>query len=143
MSSTLTAKEKQRIRSKKHYENNKESYLYRARKKRNYDKAKLTPAELIFNRTKGTSKQRGIPFDLEIEDIIVPEVCPYTGLTLCFGTGHPQRNSYSLDRIDNTLGYVKGNVEVISYLANRMKQDASVGEQIRFAKEVLRRYEVS
>jgi len=34
----------------------------------------------------------------------------------------------TVDRIDNRLGYVKGNIEVISYKANRIKGHLTVSE---------------
>jgi len=37
-------------------------------------------------------------------------------------------SSPSLDRIDNTKGYVKGNVAVICYRANWLKNNANVKE---------------
>jgi len=44
------------------------------------------------------------------------------------GVGVMQDASPSLDRINNLLGYVKGNVHVISMKANRIKTDATVEE---------------
>ena len=37
-------------------------------------------------------------------------------------------NSPSLDRLDNNKGYTKENISVISYKANRIKNDASFEE---------------
>lgn len=60
-----------------------------------------------------------------------------------FNEGRPQNNSYSVDRKDNSFGYIRGNIEIISFRANVMKQNASQEDQIKFAQEVLRRHAVS
>jgi hypothetical protein len=133
----------QKERSRRHYLANRPAYLVRARNQRKYAKAKLSPERLIYNRIKASAKARGLEFDLEPADIIIPDVCPYLGVGLEFGEGKQKKNSYSVDRIDSSKGYIKGNIEVISLLANMMKQDSTQDEQIRFAKEVLRRHEIS
>jgi hypothetical protein len=77
--------------------------------------------------------ERGIPFDLTEDDIVVPDVCPILGVPLKTAVGPRSKNSASLDRIDPALGYVKGNVAVISDFANRIKQDASAEEVMAVA----------
>lgn len=77
---------------------------------------------------KSRAKKRNIEFSISIADINVPEFCPILGIKLeynmnCGKGGKP--SSYSLDRIDNTKGYVKDNVQVISHLANSMKSTAT------------------
>jgi hypothetical protein len=42
--------------------------------------------------------------------------------------GKPSPNSPSLDRIDNSKGYIEGNVIVVSWRANNLKRDASIQE---------------
>jgi hypothetical protein len=74
-----------------------------------------------------------LPFDLTEADITVPDCCPILGIPLRRAKGRPDGNSPSLDRIDNVLGYVKDNVQVISYRANTMKHDATKEELLRFA----------
>ena len=57
-----------------------------------------------------------------------------------FGKPGGKMNSPSLDRMDNSKGYVKGNVQVISHKANSMKFSASKDELLKFAEWVMRVY---
>lgn len=78
------------------------------------------------------SRRRNVAFDLSREDVYVPARCPVFGVEFVYGVkGHP--NSPSLDRIIPTLGYVKGNVAVISRRANMIKHNASAVELERVA----------
>jgi hypothetical protein len=47
-----------------------------------------------------------------------------------------QRRNYSLDRIDSSKGYIKGNVWVISLRANRIKNDSTPQELRLIADKV-------
>jgi hypothetical protein len=67
----------------------------------------------------------GLPFDLTLDDILVPEQCPVLGIPLRTGEGKASPYSPSLDRIDPRLGYVRGNVLVLSHRANTLKSDAT------------------
>lgn len=73
-------------------------------------------------------------FTITREDIIIPELCPYLGIPL--NSGDPDAWA-SLDRIDSNKGYVPGNIQVISFLANQMKNRATKEQLIAFAKGVL------
>jgi hypothetical protein len=73
-------------------------------------------------------------FTLEISDIVLPEVCPYMGVEFI---PLDKKYGYSLDRIDSTKGYTKDNIQVISRIANIMKNNATEQELISFAKGVL------
>lgn len=75
-------------------------------------------AKRILDRVKGRASRKGIPFSLELEDIVIPEVCPVFGVPFIYGD---HEWTYSLDRIKPELGYVKGNVIVISNKANMLK----------------------
>lgn len=97
---------------------------------------------LIWYRAKESSKRRNREFNLEIEDIIIPTHCPYLGVELIFDINHHNSpNYFSIDRINSSNGYVKGNVQVISHLANSMKNSATTEELITFSQNVLKMYE--
>ena len=74
----------------------------------------------------------GLEFDITEEDIPLPALCPVFGFPLIVGDGNPCNNpdKPSVDRFDNSKGYIKGNVRVISTRANILKKDATV-EEIR------------
>ena len=83
----------------------------------------------ILSRAKSRAKQNNIPFNLTLEDIIIPDTCPLLGIPLEIQLKkgyHP--NSPSLDKIIPEKGYIKGNVWVISNRANTLKNDASLKE---------------
>jgi hypothetical protein len=67
--------------------------------------------------------RRGTPFDLDLSDIQIPARCPIDGEPIVRGDGVATNRSPSLDCLDPALGYVKGNVSVISLLWNRRKDD--------------------
>jgi hypothetical protein len=84
----------------------------------------------LLRNARSRSKEMGIPSDLALEDIVIPERCPVLGIPLLPGsrdTEYRFRNpgSPTVDRIRPELGYVKGNVKIISWLANRIKSDCS------------------
>lgn len=76
------------------------------------------------------AKQKNLEFDLQKEDIVIPEYCPILLTKLECGTKENYTNSPSVDRIDNTKGYIKGNVQVISTKANKIKNEATIAELI-------------
>lgn len=80
-------------------------------------------------------RNRGLGWDIEEIDIVIPTHCPVLGISLEMGTRTQKDGSPSLDRINPKKGYVKGNVMVISWRANRLKSDATL-EEI----EAIRRY---
>jgi hypothetical protein len=102
--------------------------------RRNRNKAKA-----LWSFAKRRAKLKGIEFSITPEDIIVPNLCPIFGIELNFGTKIEWESSPSLDRINPNLGYIKDNIKVISWKANRLKTNASVEELekiIKYMKEV-------
>jgi len=109
-------------------------------KKCNSERVKsLRPEWKMHQRAKMRCKENGREFNIEVSDIFIPDVCPVLGIKLNMNSGKSgaYRNSPSLDRIDNNRGYVKGNIQVISQLANAMKCHASNEELHMFAQWIL------
>lgn len=102
------------------------------------------PEKRLLWAAKKRAKERGLDYDLEESDIKVPTHCPYLGILLVNSRprGDSRKDIASLDRIDNTKGYTKDNIEVISWLANTMKSNATVEQLQKFATEILKRYPV-
>lgn len=80
------------------------------------------------------ARARGLEFNITAADLTVPTVCPVLGIPLALDCIPKTKDSSpSLDRIDNTKGYVKGNVIVVSFKANRIKADATWQELRRIS----------
>jgi len=88
----------------------------------------------LLNSAKQRAKANGLDFNLTIDDIVIPEFCPALGIRLVPVVGEGRKSltkleaSPSLDRVDNSKDYVKGNVCVISLRANNIKKDATLQE---------------
>jgi len=82
----------------------------------------------MWSRAKQRAQQKNIDFNIELSDIVIPKVCPVLKAPFEIATTGrgPGDFSPSLDRIIPELGYVKGNIEVISFKANRIKSDAGI-----------------
>lgn len=86
------------------------------------------PEVVLLQNAKQRARHQGLPFDLTLDDILVPEICPILGIPLRTGEGKASPNSPSLDRVNPCLGYVRGNVIVLSHRANTLKSDATPAE---------------
>lgn len=125
--------------SRRYYEKNREQKIARSAKWLRNNKERVNElsvkrrasspvAYVLFWNAKNRAKAKEIEFDLEIEDIEVPEVCPILGIKLVVATGNAKPNSPSLDRVDPNKGYVRGNIQVLSHKANTMKSNATLDE---------------
>jgi hypothetical protein len=88
----------------------------------------------MLNSARQRAKMKGLEFDLTKEDIVIPEYCPVLGIKLEATVGTGRRNldelesSPSIDRVDNSRGYTRDNIMVISLRANNLKKDATLHE---------------
>jgi len=72
------------------------------------------------------AKSYGREFNISLDDVIerYVEICPILGIPIEWNnTGTFCHGSPSLDRVDNTKGYIKGNIQIISHRANALKKD--------------------
>ena len=74
------------------------------------------------------AKQKGRVVEITIEDLVEldaqSDICPISGIELLpFGSEGPDEQRRSIDRIDNSRGYVGGNVRIISKLCNQIRRD--------------------
>jgi hypothetical protein len=100
--------EKESLRRRRKADNNLPKYLWSIAKRR--------------------AKERNLEFSIDSEDIVIPEYCPILGVKL---ERSILRQSPSVDRIDSSKGYIKGNVRVISHRANTIKNNSTFEELIK------------
>jgi hypothetical protein len=84
--------------------------------------------QIMLNSAKGRARKRNLPCSITQEDIIaiwpIDGLCPILGIELKHkydGTHGSAFNSPSLDCIIPSLGYISGNIAIISQKANMLK----------------------
>lgn len=73
----------------------------------------------IWSRAKSRAQLKGLDFDLEVEDIVVPDYCPVFKTPM---------DIPSIDRHDPNKGYTKDNIVIMSNRANVLKNDGTIEE---------------
>ncbi len=141
-------KEKLKQQANDYYAKNKENVLETVHKYREKNRLIIREKGKEYNRRPGKrelrmlnaarqrAKVRNLEFNITIEDIIIPDKCPLLEIDLRQTDGTKsacKSNSPSLDRIDSSKGYIKGNVWVISHKANTMKSNATLEEFLLLA----------
>lgn len=89
----------------------------------------------FFTRKRQNAKSKGKwEFTIEMSDVPYwPTHCPILGLELDWFLEKRGECSPSLDRIDSNLGYVPGNVRIVSWRANRIKNNGTAEEHRKIA----------
>jgi hypothetical protein len=98
---------------------------------------------ILLNSIGGKRTNGGVEHSITTEHIPMPTHCAYLGCELIYkraDDGLPRQawNNASIDRIDPSKGYVPGNIQVISLMANRMKQNATAEQLLEFANNIIR-----
>lgn len=134
------AKNKQRIRDKENEYRKKKLLtdpIYRAKvnagQRNRYERYAI---DRMLRNARVRALKNNLEFTLNPDSLTIPEKCPILQIPLFTGTKGNYTNSPSLDRIDNTKGYVDGNVAIISSLANSMKNCATIEQLHTFAKNI-------
>lgn len=111
------------------YYKNRERSKATATKSRKRRAAK-DPLFYAVQHAKSRAKRFKIPFNIKSSDLVLPEFCPVLGVKLLVGKEKAcfKDNTPTIDRLIPSLGYVIGNVDIISMRANRIKNDASLEE---------------
>lgn len=103
--------------------------LIKEQTKRAYEKQKVTNFKgMLVASARGRAKQNGVEFTITEEDVDWNTHCPILDIELSFRVKGRRESAASLDRIDNSKGYVPGNVRLVSNRANRIKSDATIEE---------------
>lgn len=102
---------------------------------------KTSSQEMLLRNARWRAKNKLIAFDITVDDLDWPTHCPIFGVELVYrrtGQGKngrvPHPYAASLDRRDNGKGYIKGNVSVISWRANKLKGNATAEELAALAR---------
>lgn len=83
---------------------------------------------------KANAKRVGKTWNLPFGEIVWPTHCPILGLELNYFAEGVQEDSVSFDCLAPELGYVIGNVQIVSWRANRIKNDGTAEEHRKIAE---------
>lgn len=90
------------------------------------------PEKMLLAQIKTRCKRHNITCTITVDDIKFPTHCPILGIPLFIGIGEGQRmDGPSVDRIIPTLGYIPSNVQVVSKLANTMKNAGTLQDCVK------------
>ena len=106
--------------------------------KKNWKKS--NPEKMMFYGAKERARIYELAFTITIDDIVIPKRCPILGIPLIVNENKAGLNSPALDKIIPELGYIKGNIQVISHKANNIKNRATLEELVllgKWAKRVI------
>lgn len=101
-----------------------------------------TPEGRLLHRVYKSHQDFGFNFNLTHEDLIIPKYCPLLNIKLSTDPKDKNKpNYYTVDRIDSSKGLVKGNIQILSMRANKMKNKATENELLQFAVNALKMFE--
>lgn len=94
----------------------------------------------MLTQARRRAKKQGVPFNLVLEDLEIPKLCPVLNIPLVIGKEKMSDSSPTLDKHIPKLGYVKGNISIMSLLANRIKNNGT-SEQVAMVASWMKQQE--
>lgn len=88
---------------------------------------------VMLANAKRRAAAKKLPFTIKLKDIVVPDLCPILKVPFVVGTKGDYELTPSIDRVDNSKGYTKDNVQIITKKANSMKNSATPQELLLLA----------
>lgn len=110
--------------------------------------SRLNPEKYLFNKMQRRARDGGPALYLTFAEFVqeiggsIPTVCPILGIEIKIGEGrllHEMDDSPSVDRLDPSKPYQRGNIAVISLRANIVKRDGTSDEHRKIAEWMGRR----
>jgi len=95
--------------------------------------------KVILSQAKKRSKEKNLEFNLTMGDLISIKnnTCPILGHEILYKSGIDNKRSASLDRIDPTKGYIKGNVKIVSYEGNCLKNRNNYHSAVKMLEYII------
>lgn len=95
-----------------------------------------------YRAKKANAERIGIEFTIPFSEIEFPTHCPVLGMELDYFAEGVQENSVSFERLNHAVGYVVGNVKIVSWRANRIKNNGTAAEHRLIADYIDKHTEV-
>lgn len=94
----------------------------------------------MYRNAKKRALNKNLAFTITKDDIIIPEKCPILNCNFIMGKKGNYEYTSTIDRIDNTKGYTKDNIQIITKKANSMKNSATKQELLVFADWIYKNF---
>ena len=95
--------------------------------------------KVTLRKAKSRSKKKNLEFNLTLADLISLKnnTCPILGCEILYKSGIDNKRSASLDRIDPNKGYVPGNVKIVSYEGNSLKNRNNFHSAVKMLEYII------
>lgn len=93
--------------------------------KKNKASRQANPIKAAWERAKARAKKNNIEFSITQDHVkaVWTDICPIYQIHLQTNEGKSDGNSHSIDRINNNLGYIPGNIAIVSMRFNSEKRN--------------------